>query len=251
MRHLLRSLIISIAVIGIASPSFAGDDRDDNKWDRDKKEQSHQNKKDNHDRYPGNPLKKIMKQLDDLNDKLDDLLANGVDLRGVTQNWDKKLDSTNGYANGCDSDRFTCIWPTDEHPDGAAVRDNETGLVWERSPDIDVRNWYDAIIFCGAQEVGGRKGWHLPLKEQLASLIDPSNRDPALPSHHPFINIQNETYHTATTAQGFDPTRAWAVQVNNAAVFPTIRKIPNVLVWNWCVRGGQSFDGQDLEDSLN
>jgi len=41
MRHLLRSLIISFAVIAIASPSFARDDREDKRWDRDKKEQHH------------------------------------------------------------------------------------------------------------------------------------------------------------------------------------------------------------------
>ena len=106
MRHLLRSLIISFAVISIASPSFAGDDRDDNKWEKDKKELSHHSRNDKHH---GNPFDKIMGQLDDLNDKLDELLAMGIDLRGITQNWDKKLASTNGDVNGCNSDRFTCM----------------------------------------------------------------------------------------------------------------------------------------------
>jgi streptogramin lyase len=56
MKHLIQLLIISIAVIGIATPSFAGDDREDRGWDRDKKEQSHNSKKDKHH---GNPFDEI------------------------------------------------------------------------------------------------------------------------------------------------------------------------------------------------
>ena len=48
MKHLIQSLIISIAVIGIAAPSFAGDDREDRGWDRDKKEKWHYSKTENH-----------------------------------------------------------------------------------------------------------------------------------------------------------------------------------------------------------
>ncbi len=101
-------------------------------------------------------------------------LSGCTDLRGVTQNWDKKLDATNGEANGCNSDRFTCIFPDATHPDGAAVRDNETGLVWERDPLITSATWGAAIAHCASLEVGNRKGFHLPLLEQLTTLIDTS-----------------------------------------------------------------------------
>ena len=105
-------------------------------------------------------------------------------------NWDKKLDSTNGNANGCNSDRFTCIFPDATFPDGAAVRDNETGLVWERTPDTTLfPNWASAFGHCYKREVGGRKGWSLPTVEQLASLVDTSNSSPALPTGHPFQNV--------------------------------------------------------------
>ena len=154
-------------------------------------------------------------------------------IRGVTQNWDKKLDSTNGEADGCNSDRFTCVL------DGQAVRDNETGLVWEQSPDPPSRNWASAISHCATSEVGGRKGWHLPLLEQLASLVDTSNA-PALPTDHPFLNLQVEHYWAASTVAD-NPTRAWNV------FFNTIGDVDNQGKGGpgaaWCVRGGQSFDG--------
>jgi hypothetical protein len=44
------------------------------------------------------------------------------DLSGVTQNWDKKLPN---------EARFTILADFNNQ----AVRDNETGLVWERSPN--------------------------------------------------------------------------------------------------------------------
>src|SRR5262245_56889752 len=65
--------------------------------------------------------------------KLDQLLAASdnfsVDLRPVTPNWDKNLPANDpGGACPASSSRFTCVFG------GAAVRDNETGLVWEQSP---------------------------------------------------------------------------------------------------------------------
>ena len=53
--------------------------------------------------------------------------------------WDQILPADDGDSNnGCNSSRFTCVMPTSAHPDGEAVRDNETGLVWELGPgDID------------------------------------------------------------------------------------------------------------------
>ncbi len=175
-----------------------------------------------------------------------------VDLRGVTQNWDKILDSTNGDATtGCNSDRFTCIFPSATHPDGAAVRDNETGLVWERSPDPTRRNWLDAIDQCAELEVpsvGGRKGWHVPMREQLASLVDGSNSNPALPTDHPFQSVQPVEYWSASTSAR-SPTSVWVVRFSNGDVNDFFGKANTFLVW--CVRGGQSFDGQDNQQVID
>jgi hypothetical protein len=77
----------------------------------------------------------ILDRLTDLEDKIDEQTTPATDLRGVTQNWDKQLDASNGDpATGCNSDRFTCLFGD------TVVRDNETGLVWERSPNTFTRN---------------------------------------------------------------------------------------------------------------
>lgn len=163
--------------------------------------------------------------------------------------WDKKLDSTNGDATagrvGCDSDRFTCIWGD------TAVRDNETGAVWDRSPfDTNALpgSWRDHMAYCANREVGGRKGWQLPMREQMASLID-ANNNPALPTGHPFINIivsglDSSLLWTATADEEF-PNAGWLVHIRNGEIWPATQL--NEAPRPWCVRGGQHFDGNTHE----
>jgi hypothetical protein len=55
-------------------------------------------------------------------------------LASVTQNWDKNLPSAS---------RFTVLAAFG----GAAVRDNNTGLVWEKAPDTTVRSWGDSTFY--------------------------------------------------------------------------------------------------------
>ncbi len=63
---------------------------------------------------------------------------------------------------------------------GAAVKDNQTGLIWEQEPDRDHDVWSRSNQRCAAKEVGGQKGWRGPSVEELKTLIDPTQRDPAL-----------------------------------------------------------------------
>jgi hypothetical protein len=74
---------------------------------------------------------------------------------------------------------------------GTGVLDKETGLVWERSPSQSTHTWSQAQDHCYDLDKGGRKGWHLPTVEQLASLIDTSESNPALPNGNRFNNVQS------------------------------------------------------------
>ncbi len=193
----------------------------------------------------GNTTAAVLAQIALLKNQLDSLK---VDLKGVAQNWDKKLDSTNGEANGCNSERFTCLWPSVDQPDGAVVRDNETGLVWERSPDRAGRFWEQAIMHCAQREVGERKGWQLSTREQLASLMDPINTSPSLPTNHPFdpSALVVAAYWTTTTVVAL-PTDAWHVHLSEGQVGFRKKDIQSAA---WCVRGGQNYDGQDIRNAI-
>lgn len=123
--------------------------------------------------------------------------------------------------------------------DGEAVLDKETGLVWEKSPSTTTYDWIHAHFHCSQLKIGNREGWHLPTIEQLASLVDQTNRNPALPTGHPFTNVQSNLYWSATTIPN-SATVAWDVNFSDGAVDDDGKFLT---VYVWCVRGGQSHDG--------
>ncbi len=92
-----------------------------------------------------------------------------------------------------------------------AVLDKETGLVWAVNANLGgTRTWQAAINYCANLSLGGRKGWRLPNRVELASLVDPTQSYPALPSGHPFSNVQSTNYWSSTTYEGFT-YGAWGV----------------------------------------
>ena len=144
----------------------------------------------------------------------------------LTQNWDKKLPSAS---------RFTILSAFGD----AAVRDDETGLVWEITLETKEVSWTDARAACADKNVGGRKGWRLPSISELASLMDLSIREePTLPLGHPFTNVQMDVYWSATTVAG-NPDKAWLVFFDTGKVSHGLKTIPFHF---WCVRGGMNAD---------
>jgi hypothetical protein len=119
-----------------------------------------------------------------------------------------------------------------------AVLDKETGLVWEKSPSTSTYTWANALYHCAMLEVGGRKGWHLPTIEQLATLVDSSQTSPSLPGGHPFLNVQSAVYYSSTTVEG-NSANAWYVYFDNGSVSGYSKAFGG---YAWCVRGGQSYN---------
>jgi hypothetical protein len=149
----------------------------------------------------------------------------------ATPSWDQQLPA---------STRFIVLlnWAS------AAVLDRETGLVWEQSPDTTPHSQSLAGSFCANKNVGGRKGWRLPSFVELASLVDPANSSPALPTGAPFANVTPLDYFwTATTFAG-DPTQAWAVRFGSSAVGNgPVGFAPKTNPFlGWCVRGAMNAD---------
>ena len=143
----------------------------------------------------------------------------------ATQSWDKKLPS---------AARFTAL----SDFGGAAVRDEETGLVWQTTLETTEMSWTDARAACADKEIGGRKGWRLPSISELSSLVEPTVKTrPTLPLGHPFTNVQ-DVYWSATTVT--DNTKsAWLVFFDTGKVLHTFKTVTfNV----WCVRNGTTAD---------
>jgi hypothetical protein len=151
--------------------------------------------------------------------------STATDLSAVTQNWDKVLPA---------GERFVILSVFNNE----AVRDNETGLVWERTPDEMVRPWGQARSVCAERPVGGRFGWRLPSVHELMTLLDPTTGNPALPAGHPFLNVQPSIYWSATTS-GDDPTLAYYVGFFQANLGSPNSKSQTYNYW--CVRSGATL----------
>ena len=118
--------------------------------------------------------------------------------------------------------------------DGAAVKDMQTGFTWEQSPDFFYGTWTEASAHCQAKTVGGRTGWRVPSIKELSSLIDSSQKDPALPSGHPFGNNKSSIYWSSTPSDTDDMV-AWHVSFFTGEVM-TDQKSQTRRVW--CMLGG-------------
>jgi hypothetical protein len=149
--------------------------------------------------------------------------AEAIDLRS----WDQRIDQ-----------RFLLRFKSD-----TAVLDNETQLLWERNPGDTEQTWLDALSHCNDKNVGERKGWRLPTIQELASLVDPGNRSPALPIGHPFeLTLAQEDgfFWSATTSAG-DTNIATNVLFRDGGVSVGDK---DGVEFVWCVRGGQGVDPQ-------
>lgn len=161
------------------------------------------------------------------------------------QSWDK-INNTTG--------RFKIL----SQYGNAAVLDQETGLVWERSPSTALNPWAPrsagstAHIACTVKVVGGRLGWRLPTIQELASLLEPTQFRPPLPVGHPFILSaaqQVGQFWSATTAST-DPASgdsAWFVDFNllDPSSFVLYGSGDKTTArYAWCVRAGQGVDPQ-------
>ena len=132
------------------------------------------------------------------------------------------------------SPRFT------DNGDGT-VTDNLTGLMWAKDAHLGGNmNWNGAIDFANNLSLGTSCGeqltdWRLPNVKELQSLIDFNNYDPALPTGHPFTNVQSKYYWTSTT-QGQSTSNKWQVNIHDGLLRTNSRisTIYNV----WPVRGG-------------
>ena len=143
----------------------------------------------------------------------------------IPPTWSQKL-----QCDGTACPRFELVMGD------AAVLDKETGLVWAKNANIasGAKTWQDAINYCRNLNIGGRIGWRLPTVEELSSLVDESQSNPALPTGHPFDNVRSGNYWSSSTYAG-NTSDAWFVFMSNGLVDYYTKSYSNYV---WPVRGG-------------
>jgi hypothetical protein len=120
-----------------------------------------------------------------------------------------------------------------------AVLDQDTGLLWERSPATARIDWKAARSSCLNRAIGGQRGWRLPSIVELTSLLDPSVQDSTamLPSGHPFLNNPTGFYWSASADA--EPTKAWHLHLSDGHVHMASKTSAFKV---WCVQGGNMPD---------
>jgi hypothetical protein len=125
-------------------------------------------------------------------------------------------------------------WPDPRFSDNSdgTITDNLTGLMWLKDANCITNyasydndgtagdgavTWQHALEFVAGINSGtysncarGYTDWRLPNRIELRSLADYSKNNPALPTGHPFANVQSYYYWTSST-YAFNTSWAWYV----------------------------------------
>jgi hypothetical protein len=164
------------------------------------------------------------------------------------------------YATGDDGDNQRGVTTSSRFTDqgDGTVLDNLTGLIWLKKANcigtdnstFDTDNtggdgqvyWQTALDFvadlnttpvnCGVTQTD----WRLPNLRELQSLIDYGQYGPALPTGHPFLDVQSDYYWSATTYASVT-SYAWGVYLYRGGVGYDDKTTATGYVWP--VRGGQ------------
>ena len=75
------------------------------------------------------------------------------------------------------------------------IKDNYTGLIWQREDDGTKRTWKEAINYCNNLFLAGLK-WRLPTQKELYYLADVSKYKPAIDTK--YFNVKNYSYWSST-----------------------------------------------------
>ena len=138
----------------------------------------------------------------------------------------KAADSPTDQQSGS---RFTVL----ESMNNEGALDNETGLVWETIPTRAQTVWKSAAGICAKKTVGGKKDWRLPTLKELETLADHTiYPPPALPTGHPFSNIEFHGYWTSTEHEDYTMS-AWDVNFDYGIIGNDFKINKNFV---WCVR---------------
>ena len=123
-------------------------------------------------------------------------------------------------------------------PDGATewvmVRDNVTGLIWQKEDDDIIRDWDDANTYCIDLALAGYTDWRLPSKKELMSIVDYNTYSPSIDTTY-FPGTNADTYWASTTYPN-DSSVAWSVSFHYGNVWANSKSTTGYYVR--CVRAG-------------
>jgi len=162
----------------------------------------------------------------------------------------QKTGQTTPYTSGDDGSlEAGASWPSPRFADNSngTVTDNLTGLIWLKNANcFGERTWTQALTDantlnsgeCSLSDGSGEGDWRLPNVQELQSLIDYENYQPALPDGYDsfFTGVQTTKHYWSSTTSQHDTNKAWYVGINYGHIRNQSKTSTPYPVWP--VRGG-------------
>jgi|GEM_PF-699443 len=102
------------------------------------------------------------------------------------------------------------------------VRDNVTGLMWQKSTTSNITSytWDQAITYCENLTLGGYSDWRLPTIKELSTLVDSSRVSPAINTTYFPDTQQLTSFWSSTPGAGYTGAEsfAWGVYFGGGIV---------------------------------
>jgi hypothetical protein len=91
---------------------------------------------------------------------------------------------------------------------GGVVIDQETGLIWQQG-ESGRMPWLEAVRYCNQLDLANSRGWRLPFKEELKSLLSATGAGNQL-DRKSFPEVQAEVYWSLSREEQ-QPDQVWGV----------------------------------------
>ncbi|MEA3315966.1 MAG: DUF1566 domain-containing protein, partial [Campylobacterota bacterium] len=89
------------------------------------------------------------------------------------------------------------------------VKDNLTGLIWQKTPNYKKYNWEKAKNYCRSLSLDGYNNWRLPNFNELFYLADRTKYNPAIDTN--YFNVKTDNWYWTSTSYKNSSSRAWVV----------------------------------------
>jgi len=93
------------------------------------------------------------------------------------------------------------------------VRDNYTGLIWQKSDDGKKRKHFYAKEYCQKLVLDGFKDWRLPTYNELYYLADRTKKNPSIDTA--YFKARADDWYWTSTKTSWDDQSAWVIRFFN------------------------------------